>query len=171
MDKHSAVARSDIETPSILDMPRDPRATALAAYWRSKCAGRPMPDREDIVPAEIVPLLPYIFISEALNGGAAFRFRIFGTALVNLIGVELTGKSIADIGANSSVVTDTAAATLRWQSITRMTFDTARPVSASGRLVNTIHRTLEWESFSAPLTVGGAGIGQIVGGLFFDNSR
>ncbi|MCE9648556.1 MAG: PAS domain-containing protein [Parvibaculum sp.] len=170
MDKHSAVATSNSETPSILDMPRDPRAVALAAYWRSKCAGRPMPDRKDIDPAEIVALLPNIFISEALNGGAEFRFRIFGTALVNLIGAELTGKSIADLSANSIVI-DTAAAALRWKSISRMTFDTARPVSAAGRLINTVHRTLEWESFSAPLTVGGDGIGQIVGGLFFGDIR
>lgn len=148
-----------------LDTPAHSGAIALAAYWASKCAGRAIPARTDIVPSEIARLLPHIFICETLVEGE-YRFRIFGTALVDLFGREMTGKRLIDLGTDSLVVTDAAAASRRWRAIMDRTRDIAAPVFASGRLVNTIHRTLEWHSFSAPLAVDGADNAQFIGGLF-----
>ena len=152
-----------------LEAPRHPGAAALATYWESKRAGRAMPDRADILPSEIARLLPHIFISEALESGE-YRFRIFGTALVDLFGCEMTGKRLMDMGTESLVITNAAAASRRWRVIMDRTRDNAGPMFAAGQLVNTIHRTLEWHSFSAPLTAGGSGIAQFIGGLFTEEA-
>ncbi len=69
---------------SYLETPEHKDVAALAAYWESKRAGRAMPDRANIDPAEIVRLLPNIFVCEVLDGGREYRFRIFGTALVDI---------------------------------------------------------------------------------------
>lgn len=148
-----------------LEAPRHPGAAALAAYWESKRAGRAMPDRAEILPSEMVRLLPHIFISELLESGE-YRFRIFGTALVDLFGREMTGKRLLDLGADSLVVTDATAASRRWRAIMDRTRDSTGPIFATGQLINTIHRTLEWHSFTAPLTAGGESIAQFIGGLF-----
>lgn len=152
-----------------LEVPRHQGATALAAYWESKRANRAMPDRADILPSQIVRLLPHIFICEMREGGQ-YHFRIFGTALVDLFGREMTGKRLMDLGTNSLVVTDAAAASHRWRAIMDRTRDDTGPIFATGRLVNTIHRTLEWHSFTAPLTAGGQDIAQFIGGLFTEET-
>jgi hypothetical protein len=144
---------------------------SLAAYWEKKRDGRTMPDRQSIAPSEILRLLPNIFICEVVSGGREFRFRIFGTALVSLFGTEMTGKTLAELGANPSIITNADGARQRWRSIADATFQKAAPVFAAGHLVNTVHRNLEWHSYSAPLTLGGDGIAQIFGGLFFTETR
>lgn len=152
-----------------LETPRNQGVATLAAYWESKRANRAIPARTDILPSEMVRLLPHIFICEVLENDE-YRFRIFGTALVDLFGREMTGKRLIDLGTNSLVVTDANAASRRWRAIMDRTRDITGPVFATGRLVNTIHRTLEWHSFSAPLTAGGEDIAQFIGGLFTEET-
>jgi hypothetical protein len=171
MKRHSSDDGSVIEDVSILDAPRHPGVAMLSAYWDRKRAGRPMPDRCDIAPSEIVRLLPNIFICETLEGGRDFRFRIFGTALVNLLGIEMTGRTMSELGADPSIILNVEAARHRWRSLTELTYRSASPHFASGYMINTIHRAIAWHSYSAPLTLGESGVAQIVGGLFFDETR
>lgn len=154
-----------------LEAPAHPDAAALAAYWERKRGTRPMPDRQDIAPAEIVRLLPYLHISEVLDEGSDFRFRIFGTALVNLLGVELTGKRLSELGQPSAVVVDPEAAKGRWSEITIRAYKSARPVFATGYFINTVHRHIQWHTFSAPLTAAGDEIAQMLGGIFFSDQH
>jgi hypothetical protein len=162
---------ADTAEVHFLDAPRHPDAAALTAYWRGKCAGRPMPDRRDIVPPEIVRLLPNLHISEVVDGGRDFRFRLFGTALVNFLNVELTGKLLSELGQRTPVITDPSSAKRRWLDITARAHAGARPVFATGFFVNTVHRHVGWHAVSAPLTVGGSEIAQIIGGIFFTEER
>ncbi|MDR3498038.1 MAG: PAS domain-containing protein [Parvibaculum sp.] len=154
-----------------LDAPAQPDVAALAAYWERKRGTRRMPDRQDIVPAEIVRLLPYLHISEVLDGGGDFRFRIFGTALVNLIGAELTGKRLSELGQPSALIVDAVAAKGRWSELTTRAYKSARPVYATGYFVNTVHRHVQWHAFSAPLTAAGDEIAQMLGGIFFSDQH
>lgn len=171
MERHSNDDGTAPDDVSILDAPRHPGVAMLSGYWDGKRAGRPMPDRGDIVPSEIVRLLPNIFICEALEGGGDFRFRIFGTALVDLLGIEMTGRTMTELGAEPSIILNVEAARHRWRSLTERTYRSASPHFASGYFINTIHRTIAWHSYSAPLTLGPGGVAQILGGLFFDETR
>lgn len=52
-----------------------------------------MPQRRDIDPVEIPPrLLPNLQITEVIDGGKRFRYRLVGTAIVNAYGADMTGK-------------------------------------------------------------------------------
>ena len=53
----------------------------MYAYWRSKREGRRMPSRQSIEPSEIPRLLPHVMITEVIDHGARFRYRLSGTVL------------------------------------------------------------------------------------------
>ncbi|HEX2116643.1 MAG TPA: PAS domain-containing protein [Alphaproteobacteria bacterium] len=67
----------------------DSRLTRALAYWREKAAGRPMPDRRDINPAEIPDLLPWILLWDVVPSG--YRVRLAGTGICDAVGRELKG--------------------------------------------------------------------------------
>lgn len=68
----------------------------VLGYWMGKRGYRSMPRKRDIDPIEISPqVLPYLQIIEAINGGARFRYRLVGTALVEAYGKDFSG-CIAD---------------------------------------------------------------------------
>ena len=56
-----------------------------------------MPRRCDIDPVELRHLLPYLQITELVDGGARIRYRLVGTAIVNAYGAELTGKYFDEV--------------------------------------------------------------------------
>lgn len=151
-----------------LEAPEHPDVEKLLEYWTSKCDARPMPDRSDIVPSEILRHLPFIFICEAIDRGADFRFRLCGTAIVNLVGAELTGLQVLQFGNAPQVITDITAAKHRWFDIVSTAFTTQQPTFVTSTFVNTVHRQIVWHSFTAPLTTGGSEATQVLGGLFFD---
>ncbi|HEX7775673.1 MAG TPA: PAS domain-containing protein [Parvibaculum sp.] len=157
---------ADADAMYFLDKPEHPGIAALTAYWESKRNGNAMPDRRDIVPSEIVKLLPNLHICEVLEDGRDFRFRLFGTALVTVLGAEMTGKRVSEIG-GGSIVSKPDAARRRWLDVTSRAYEGRHPVFASGHLVNTIRRNVRWHSFAAPLTAGGAATEQILGAIFF----
>lgn len=71
----------------------DELLTALHAYWNRQRRGRAMPDRRDIDPVDIGPaVLPNVALLDVVDGGARFRYRLAGTAIVDHWGVEVTGK-------------------------------------------------------------------------------
>ncbi len=167
MGKSLNVAQSEAPL-HFLGVPEHPDVTTLSNYWDMKRGTRAMLDRADIVPSEIIRLLPFLFICEVINQGEDFRFRLCGTAIVDLVGVELTGKQILNLGTQSQIVTNIAAAKRRWHEIVAVAFKTLQPTFVTSTFVNTVHRQIVWHSFTAPLTTGGAEVTQVLGGLFFD---
>lgn len=84
-------------------VPLEEPLEAFYAHWRARRGGRAMPRRADIDPVEMPPrLLPNVFLTEVVDGGARFRFRLIGTSAVNAIGAELTGRYVDEV--NESVV-------------------------------------------------------------------
>jgi hypothetical protein len=61
----------------------------LYAYWQSRRGTRTMPARSNISPADMLPLLRHLIIAE--KDGNQFRYRLFGTGVVDDIGYDATG--------------------------------------------------------------------------------
>lgn len=152
--------------PQFIDVPEHPSVIEFFTYMESKRGDREMADRADIRPAEIVRFLPNMIIAEAVNGGEDFRTRLFGTALVELLGEERTGKLLSEFAEESILQTDPAAVQTRWLHITRTAFLGRKPVflkipfAASNRLYLVGH------AVSIPVTAGGTEPAQTVGAMF-----
>ncbi len=82
-------------------------------YWLSKQASTPqsgdlsdhrlvgrLPARADLDPTEIPRLLPYVELTEVLDGGADFRFRLVGSHLVDTDQINPTGQRFSDFFRN-----------------------------------------------------------------------
>jgi hypothetical protein len=171
MGNLSSSAKQQSEPVRFLQGPEHPGVAALFAYWNEKARGRPMPDRADIVPSEIVRLLPNLIISEVLRGGEDFRTRIFGTALVELVGEERTGKCLSEFGHHTTVPTRPEIVQDRWFEITLRAYGGACPVFATGTMASSDRPYLVWHAVSCPLTAGGPAVEQMLGGLFVIDRR
>ena len=74
-----------------------PEQRQIFDYWRSKCAGRPMPARGDIRPVEIARLLPYVSLIDVRPEDQRLRVRLAGTQLREIYGRDITGSFVEDI--------------------------------------------------------------------------
>lgn len=69
-----------------------PRVAAFYAHWQELCAGRPMPQRADFDPAAIRTLLPHIMLVDIVGTPARARYRLVGTAVVEIAKLDFTGQ-------------------------------------------------------------------------------
>lgn len=76
--------------------PLDSRMRELLDYWESRRAGRELPVRQDIRPADIRHLLPHLYLLDVLEG--TFRFRLRGTAIEERLGRGFTGLTLEECG-------------------------------------------------------------------------
>jgi hypothetical protein len=74
----------------------DPRLHQVYAYWQQKRGARAMPARRDIDPAELRSVLPYLMLID-VEAGPRFRYRLFGTAVVEAVGMDPTGRYIDEV--------------------------------------------------------------------------
>jgi hypothetical protein len=104
-----AAPRATLETPMPLLSPNDENAAvfaglppdlyALFQYWRSKRAGRKMPARADLDPAELKTLLPSMILVDVVYdvaGTPDFVYRLLGTHEVEVRGENPVGKRVAE---------------------------------------------------------------------------
>ncbi len=80
------IARSEVASPILRDG---------LDYWQSKRGPSGLPGRRDLDPTEIPRLLPYVELSEVVEGGADFRFRLVGSHLVDTDDINPTGKTFS----------------------------------------------------------------------------
>lgn len=71
-----------------------PKAVALYHYWNSRRGNRAMPSRHDIDPLEMRPWLARITLADVGEGGDRFTYRLVGTQIVDLLGVNPTGQPV-----------------------------------------------------------------------------
>lgn len=95
----STQERSDTEIFNVSDDTELlPEHREAYLYWKSKCRDGRLPSRTDIDPIDIPKILPATLLLdvERTQGSPVFRFRLFGTALVERSGVDLTGLTFED---------------------------------------------------------------------------
>lgn len=169
------ISVENLETPEadfwFLKEPKHPIIARFLTYWTEKCGTRAYPDRADILPADIVPLLPHISIHEVVDGGKDFRARIFGTAIVELVGEERTGMLISEFGYNANPPTQPYTVQRHWMDCLQTAYKEARPVLVGGRMSCSQRPYIIWHGISCPLSNGGSEIQKMIGVLLADHSE
>jgi hypothetical protein len=74
----------------------NPILSFVRDYWQSKRAGRVMPSRGDIKPAEMKEYLGWIILIDVLPGFDDFRFRMIGTRVSQYFLADATGQTMRE---------------------------------------------------------------------------
>ena len=69
---------------------------AMFDYWQQKAAGRVMPYRADIDPADLKPYLPAMILVDVVHDTRRFVYRLVGTHEVAGRGRDPTGLAVGD---------------------------------------------------------------------------
>jgi hypothetical protein len=76
----------------------DPRLKRLYAYWQGRCAGTAMPMRSAVDPLDFRYILGYVTLVEVELSPRRYRFRLDGSILAMLSGMDYTGKYLDELG-------------------------------------------------------------------------
>jgi len=76
----------------------DPRLKRLHDYWHSRCAGTAMPTERAIDPVDFPYILGYVTLVDVEHGPRRYRFRLDGSILAMLSGMDYTGKYLDQLG-------------------------------------------------------------------------
>jgi hypothetical protein len=71
-----------------------PKAVALYQYWNARRGIRSMPTRADIDPLEMRQWLPRLTLVDVSPDSEHFTYRLVGTQIVDLLGVNPTGRRV-----------------------------------------------------------------------------
>jgi len=69
-----------------------PEIRALFTYWQTIHPDRGLPGRQHFDPLDVPSLLPHVWLIDVHRSPWRFRFRLAGTAIVDFLGRENTGK-------------------------------------------------------------------------------
>jgi hypothetical protein len=72
-----------------------PLLRQLLAFWSAKRGERLAPARADFDVAELKDWLGNLMLIEVIEGGAEFRYRVYGSVLAAYYGHDFTGKTTA----------------------------------------------------------------------------
>jgi len=132
---------------------------ALYRYWDGKRGARAMPARRDLDPSEIVRLLPHIYMVDVQSDPLRFRYRLIGTAIVNLLGRDYTGRMVDAATYGEGQILD------RLLRLFTAVVETRRPVAYKGDIWFVAGR--EWRQVEAllmPLSNDGLSVDIIFAG-------
>ena len=76
----------------------DARLQRLYDYWRGRCAGTAMPARTVVDPLDFRYILGYVTLVEVELAPRRYRFRLDGSILAMLSGMDYTGKYLDELG-------------------------------------------------------------------------
>ena len=75
---------------------QQPVLAFLKAYWETRRAGRAMPSRADIKPADMKEHLGWIILLDAFPDFSDFRYRTIGTRVTQYFLADSTGKTLRE---------------------------------------------------------------------------
>lgn len=131
-----------------------PSIHQLYAYWADKRGGRSMPRREDIDPMQLKPLLPDLVISELEPAPLRVRYRLVGTRVAEVTGLDYTGLYLDEVDFGDRGEED-------WTAQYAWVFDQRVPVfGKSSAQAQEGDRKVEYEYAMLPLTRDGATVDQ-----------
>lgn len=83
---------------SCLDSLQDERLRRLLAYWQNKVADGIMPPPSAIEPSEFKFILGYVTLVDVERSPRRYLFRLDGSVLASLSGMDYTGKYLDQLG-------------------------------------------------------------------------
>jgi hypothetical protein len=123
----------------------DPLLRRLYEYWLEKKGDRVAPSRGDISPADIVEILPLIYLIEIV--GERLRVRLAGTSIAAEMGGNITGKYLDELGLAEAQ----AAVIAEYQKSARAIV----PVASTWKYAKVDGRELDYERVILPLSADG----------------
>jgi hypothetical protein len=81
----------------------DERLLGLFRLWQSKRKGRTLPKRGDFDHRELLPWFGNLILLDVLDGGADYRYRLFGIVLAQEAGFDMTGKLLSEYPIKSNL--------------------------------------------------------------------
>lgn len=131
-----------------------PEQRQLFDYWISKAAGRDVPDRADIHPADFPRLLPFVSLIDVEGPGGPYRVRLAGTRLREIYDREITGLCLDEL--------DWGDKRDYWMEAYRRIVEARKPAQGivRGPRVHKEHLVQYW--LRLPLSVGGESVAMIL---------
>jgi len=137
---------------------KDSRFREFFDYWMSRAPSGRLPGRQHIDPLDIPKLLPGLALFDVIRtaDGLRFRWRLVGTALVEAIGVDYTGRFVDEAGLPA----------VKYEAVHRVFCDIVRdkrpnywetPITSAGRDFISLQR------LALPLAGDGETVDMIVG--------
>ena len=77
--------------------PQYPDLRRLHDFWNEKRGRRRMPAWKDVSVPELRPWLGHLNLLDVLDGGADFRFRVYGTKIAATFGIDHTGQRVSEL--------------------------------------------------------------------------
>jgi len=74
-----------------------PLIREFAEHWNAIRGDRAMPARQDFDPLEAKRFLPHIFLPDVIRPEMRFRGRLVGTAIVETLGFDYTGRCLDEV--------------------------------------------------------------------------
>jgi hypothetical protein len=125
----------------------------MLQWWLGKCAND-IPDRSDLDPAELKPLLPNILISDVEHDPFRIRYRLVGTRAREATGFNIVGRYLDEL-----LPTDPDEP---WMDDYSLAYRTRLPVLGSSSIKTTSGGIFTYEYGLFPLRKGGTTIEQFV---------
>lgn len=75
----------------------NPKLGSLCRLWEAKRGNRLAPSRSDFTVTELRPWIGHLMVIDVLGAGQDFRYRLYGTDLVDIFGFDLTGRLVSEV--------------------------------------------------------------------------
>ena len=124
-----------------------PRLRRALDYWNRRRADRLMPARADIDPMHIVDLLQFVLLIDVLSDPRDFRYRLIGTAVVEISRSDMTGRRL-------SATAGKGPGSIVWDNCERVVTCRA-PFSRSPPYIGPSERFRDCENLLMPLSTDG----------------
>jgi hypothetical protein len=149
---HSPTLRRDpILQPNLTKM-RSGMIRSLHVWWLAQL-GDDIPDRAALRPEEFKSMLPYMLVSEVVHNPFRIRYRLAGTVVVAVTGMEITGRYLHEL-----VPSDDEP----WMAHYTSAYRTRAPVFGTTWLMSSGQVRYPYEFGIFPLRKGGPDIAQFV---------
>ena len=129
-------------TPDAASLP-SAQLRFLLNYWCERAAGRTAPTIHDIDPVDMRPALGFIVLTDVLDEGEDFQFRLYGSIVASVSGFDLTGKRLSEHPAPDYVSSF-------YLALYRAAYRRGEPVSTSHRPPLAVHTRI-WHRLMLPL--------------------
>jgi hypothetical protein len=135
------------------------------AHWVTACGKKAMPNRRemqpDVIPLDLLPELPYIYIAEVMKDdlGTWFKFRLMGTGLTERLKQDGTGKMLLDLQIGGWEE--------EWRKNLVHAVQMKMPVVDESTITTAMGLCIDLEHLALPISEDGVNVNRIFGSIDF----